>query len=475
MPDTARNVLLISVDQWSGSILGCAGHPVVETPTLDYLAQAGIRYPNAYSECPVCVPARRTWMSGLHPDQHNVLVNRSANMPEVPTLAQCFRDQGYQAYAVGKLHVHPQRNRIGFDDVILDEEGRGKPDDYALFLGDQGYPGQRFANGMGNNCYEWRPWHLPERLHPTNWATEQMCRVLRRKDPTRPGFWYLSYSFPHPPLAPLRDYVDMYRDVDIPLPQIGQWAEQPDIDDREYRRRQGLMRAYLAQCTHIDHQIRLVIGTLREMGELDQTVIAFTADHGEQLGTHGLWAKSTFLEESARIPFLVIGATDDQRFQAGSVDQRLVGQEDLLPSLLDAAGLPAADHATGRSCLSETPRQQILGCHGHRPGDGPAGNGICRMLRSDRYKLIWQPAGNILQLFDMHEDRQEMHNLVCDSAHAATLEEMSRRLVNTLSECDRAAWVRDNQLVGTEVADNPVNTWEFRHLRGQRGIQWPPS
>ena len=92
-------------------------------------------------------------------------------MPDVTTLAQAFRNAGYQTCAVGKLHVYPQRNRIGFDDVHLLEEGRyefGVVDDYQIWLGENGYLGQEFMHGMGNNNYLTRPWHLDERAHPTN-------------------------------------------------------------------------------------------------------------------------------------------------------------------------------------------------------------------------------------------------------------------------------------------------------------------
>ena len=148
------NVLFVMVDQWAGPLLGCAGHPVIQTPTMDHLARLGIRFGRAYTESPVCIPARRTIMTGTTPRRHG---DRSfqpgAPMPELPLLAQCFRDAGYQAYAVGKLHVYPQRNRIGFDDVRLAEEGRpqlGAVDDYDLFLADQGFAGQQFLHGMTN-------------------------------------------------------------------------------------------------------------------------------------------------------------------------------------------------------------------------------------------------------------------------------------------------------------------------------------
>ena len=118
------HVLLICTDHWPAAHLGCAGHPAIETPTLDELARGGVRFTRAYSECPVCIPARRTLMTGTSPRTHGDRVFLDTQpMPDLPLLAQSFRDTGYQAYASGKLHVYPQRNRIGFDDVILNEEG----------------------------------------------------------------------------------------------------------------------------------------------------------------------------------------------------------------------------------------------------------------------------------------------------------------------------------------------------------------
>ncbi len=160
------NILLITTDHWAASYLGVAGHPAIQTPTLDTMARAGTRFTNCYSECPVCVPARRTLMTGTTTRTHgDRIFQDTLPMPNVPTMAQTFREAGYQAYGVVKLHVYPQRDRIGFDDVILDEEGRtqyGVFDDYELFLAEKGFVGQQFDHGMSNNQYQMRPWHLPE-------------------------------------------------------------------------------------------------------------------------------------------------------------------------------------------------------------------------------------------------------------------------------------------------------------------------
>ncbi len=160
--DSRPNVLLISVDHWSGQLMRPMGHPVVMTPTLEGLARNGTLFTNAYSACPVCVPARRTLMTGLSGRTHGVTRNDgTAWDPSVPSLPQCFRDAGYQAYAVGKLHVNPARCRIGFDDVILNEEGRPIDrshghwgDDWEQYLADHAQELARLKSRMIENLSE---------------------------------------------------------------------------------------------------------------------------------------------------------------------------------------------------------------------------------------------------------------------------------------------------------------------------------
>ena len=171
-------------------MLGVEGHPCVQTPTLDALARSGRRFVRAYSEAPLCVPARRALMTGRAP-------TAVPDQCDATLLADAFRAGGYQSYAVGKLHTTPQRSRLGFDDVILCEEGRvkrGVVDDYEAYLAERGYAGAQFLHGMGNNEYVHRTWHLPEETHVTNWITRQIVRTIQRRDPTRPSLWYASYT-----------------------------------------------------------------------------------------------------------------------------------------------------------------------------------------------------------------------------------------------------------------------------------------
>lgn len=474
------HVLLITVDQWPGHLLGISGHPTVQTPTLDELARVGTLFTNAYSECPICVPARRSLMTGQSPRRHGDRVYDDAlAMPAEGTIAGTFRAAGYQAQAVGKLHVFPQRDRIGFDDVILDEEGRaqyGVMDDYEIHLGDRGQPGRQFDHGMSTDGYVHRPWHLAEELHVTNWATQQMARQIKRRDPTRPAFWYLSYRHPHPPLVPLTVYLDQYRQVSVESPAMGDWCAAPALPYAvASKRMRGLKyapaqvadirRAFYALCTHIDHQIRVVIGTLREECLLDRTIILITSDHGDMLGDHGLWAKSLFYDPAARVPMILVGLPREMRTRPGAVDNRLVCLRDVMPTLLDLAGVAIPPTVEGLSMVGREKRETLYGEFGES-------DGATRMLHDGRYKLIYYPVGNMLQLFDLAEDPGECRDLAASPDHQETRERLVARLVDELHGPD-LAWIDAGQLIGRphREAGPRLN----RDLSSQRGQHWPPQ
>lgn len=474
------NVVLIVTDHWFGSLLGIAGHPSIQTPTLDELSRNGIRFTNHYSENPVCLGARRSIMTGTTPRTHGDRVfNPKLPMPEgIPTVAQTFRDAGYQAYAVGKIHVYPQRDRVGFDDVILDDEGRpmfGVHDDYEVYLGEAGYPGQDYYHGLSNNEYSYRPWHLPEETHVTNWATREVTKQIKRRDDRKPGFWYVGYRHPHPPLVPLQSYLDIYRDIPIDDPWIADWAEP--YEDQVYTVKAHMIRmfkhnplqvaaarrAFYALCTHIDHQLRIIIGTLREEGILDDTIIMFTSDHGDMLGNHNMWAKRVFYENSTCVPMIIMGTKDDPKIGHHRVSDRLTGHQDIMPTLLDLAGIDVPSTCDGMSMFSDD-------THSHIYGEDGEGGHASRMIHDGRYKLIYYPVGNLRQLFDIHEDPQEMCDLAGDAGHAGKLEELTEILVSEIYGSDEA-WMKSGKLVGEP--DREFHAGANRTLYAQRGNQWP--
>lgn len=461
-----KNVLLITVDQWSGNYLGCAGNNEILTPSLDELARYGIRYTNAVSTTPVCIPARRELMLGVTSRVHgDRCFNEKLQMPaDIPSMAQIFRDHGYQAYCVGKLHVYPQRDRIGFDDVLLHEEGRHKDgmaqDDYERFVARSGYAGLELAHGMCNNNYFYRPFHLPEEMTPTNWATRQMCETILRRDPNRPAFWYLSYAAPHPPLAPPKEYLDMYDDIEFSQPVSGEWTKKnPDELPFGYRYYSNLYnfhtkrwtditkKAYYASCTYIDHQIRLVVGTLREQGLLEDTIILFTADHGDMLGTNGLYGKFLMYENSVKIPF-ILSPPADCGMVCNREDDRIVELRDVLPTLLTLAGIPVPDHVEGTSLTEEAEREYS---YGELWEDDRA----TRMVRTKDWKLVYYPVGNIRQLFHIGEDPDELLDLADRPEYAGILKELTEKLTGHLYGADLEL-VKDGRLVGL-----PQKTYDF--------------
>lgn len=468
------NVLLVTADQWPGALLGCAGREDIDTPTLDRIAANGTRFPNAHSECPICIPARRSLMTGTSPRVHGDRVFQPAlEKPDLPHLAQVFRDAGYQTGAVGKLHVYPPRDRIGFEEVVSFEEGRpqlGGPDDWEIWLSDRGQAGLGYAHGMSNNGYEVRPWHLAEDMHPTVWQARQMCRMIQRRDTTRPQFLYLSFNFPHPPIVPPQSYLSMYAGREMRPAVQGDWTgDLPPALDRVRRswpelsaeRLAEVRRAFYAQCTLIDHQLRMVIGTLREQEMLDDTVVLFTSDHGDMLGDHGLFAKRVMLAGSVGVPMLLMGRKGCERVAQG-VDDRLACMADVMPTLLDLAGVPVPESCTGRSLLS-APRETLY-C------EALEGHTAMRMLTDGRWKLIWYPAGNRFQLFDRQNDPDEVRDLSAVAEHSVTLARLTAALAAELYGED-LDWVRDGELVGLEA--EPVSGGPGRDLNGQRGLHYP--
>jgi arylsulfatase len=474
------NVLFVTVDQWPGQLLGCAGHPVIETPTLDSLARLGTRYPNAFSECPICIPARRSMMTGTAPRTHGDRRFQPAlAMPALPTLPQCFRSGGYQTYAIGKLHVYPPRNRIGFDDALTVEEGRsqlGGVDDYEIFLADRGFAGRQFLHGMSNNEYSWRFWHLPEELHVTNWVAEMTARTIRRRDPTRPALWHVSFTHPHPPIVPLQSYFERYRARPMNEPVFGDWAQREE--DLPYALRlvrdywphlppaqmADMRRALYALCTHIDHQLRIIVGTLREESILDDTIILIAGDHGDMLGDNGLYAKRYMYQGSAQVPMILMDRAREPRAMPREVDTRLVGLQDVMPTLLDLAGLPVPRECDGISMVGGA-RRETLYC------EALEGASATRMITDGQYKLIWYPAGNRVQLFDLVADPQELRDLSQDGTHASARSRLEAALTRELYG-DDLAWIADGRLVG--VPAPAFQPGRNRGLSGQRGVHFPP-
>jgi len=452
-PDTP-NVALICCDHLRADWLGCNGHPVMMTPQIDQLACEGVNFRAAFSQCPVCVPARRIMMTGLGTYSIHMNVNRDGQpFTEGPKLAELMTAAGYQSFAAGKLHTCPQRNRIGFEDVQLNEEGRRQggmlKDDYETFLDESGLGHLAYTHGLGNNEYGLRISPLPERFTTTHWTAQRAMEFIDRRDPTRPFFLHVSFDKPHPPITPPQTYCDLYRDAGMPTPAMGDWVEEKtpsrvrhlqlrnnydDYRDHPLLIQQSL-RGYAAMVTHIDSMIGVLLGHLRENGLLDNTLIIFVSDHGDQLFDHGNLAKGDFFRGSTNIPFIVRPPRTwwaDHGFRPGRADPDTpVDLMDVMPTILEVCAIqvPAATEGTslvGKLLDGDAPfRSYTFGNCGSVYG-----------MSDGRTKYMWFAEDDYEFLFDLQEDPNDCRDLSGDSARRGTLEGWRGRLLAHMESRD---------------------------------------
>ena len=425
------NILLICTDQLRADFLAINGHPMVQTPHIDRLAQSGVNFRQSMSECPVCCPARRILMTGMDSYGVNMYQNRDLqDFPEGPKLAEVLTANGYQTYGVGKMHTWPPRNRMGFGDIEINEEGRTAgfryPDDYQQFLLDNNLGAIANAHGMGNNQYGYRPNPLPEWATTTGWTADRAMRFMRRRDTSKPFFLYASFDRPHPPLIPPAEFYEIYRDKEFPLPVQGDWCDKkfqgringtkksqlfPSWGAREDVIQESL-RAYAACITQIDARIGQMLGTLRETGALENTWIMFTADHGDMTFDHGLVAKGSFHNGSSMVPYIVVPPKSAAKMDVpvsavGRTDTtHAVGLQDFMPTILDIAGCPLPENMTGQSVLPLIKEEEVAW------RDHIFGN--CGPLYSSfdgRYRYQWDGVSGEEMLFDQLEDTKDEHDL----------------------------------------------------------------
>jgi len=477
---TQPNIVFIHVDQWRGDCLSIDGHPVVHTPFLDRLALQGVRFSKAYVSVPSCIASRASLMTGLSPRNHGRVGYQDGVEWNYPvTLAGEFSRAGYRTHAIGKLHVWPVRNKIGFESVELHDgplhiiprysriHGTRHQDDYLTWLQKEtGRPdADHFEHGVHCNSVVARPWPMEERLHPTNWLTTRSLAFLEEQhnDPQqRPFFLYLSYHRPHPPYDPPAWALEQYLQAEMPDVPVGDWVgEFDDIDDgvhpaaaRAVYRPDILRRAragYYGSMTHIDHQINRFLETLEEFPFAKNTWVVFTSDHGELMGDHHFFRKSRPYEGSARVPLIFTGPRDSG-IAPGSVCPSVVEMRDIMPTLLEIAGLPVPGTLAGRSFLEHARGESQEPLRPWLHGEHAMGTrfGTPHWLTDGREKYVWFSGNSHEQLFDLIRDPQELHDLAPESPQR--LEYWRRALATELA--GREEGYVDEQ--GNLVAGRPL-------------------
>lgn len=415
------NILLFVTEQHRGDCLGIEDHEVLMTPNMDAIAGAGVRFTRAYSSCPTCIAARRSLLSGQFPATHGMVGYQEGVTWHIEhTLPAVLAKAGYETCWVGRsMHQYPPDKRFGFEHMITLEHRC--PSDYLDFI-QQHRPEDWegiYGTGVMHNDWTARPWHLEEDLHPTNWTVHEALRFLRNRELSRPFFLVVSFLAAHPPLVPPAFYLERYIRQGVPKPVIGDWTIPPpnkgkgmDVSAQSVDLTgEALLCAragYYALLNHLDDQIRRLINPVTGVDRMtgNNTVIALTSDHGEMLGDHYLWRKTVPYEPSARVP-LLLRAPQRFGFQSGTIVDKPVGLEDIMPTFLDMAGVAIPDSVDGRSLVplargEATDWRNYMHIE-HAP--------VHHSLTNGKEKYIWFAVDGREQFFRLTDDPTECHNL----------------------------------------------------------------
>lgn len=274
--------------------------------------------------------------------------------------------------------------------------------------------------------------------------------------------------------------MDLYRDIPVKEPAMGNWSKSFDTLPyhvqgrsnwamepmaRATRDQQDLSRrAFYATITHIDHQIRVILGYLRENGLLHNTIIAFTSDHGHFAGEHGLWSMGHFYEMTSKIPLIIVPPKEGKHgtLVPQTVDSRIAEFGDLMPTLLDLADVPIPETVDLLNLADNKKRNYLYGEHGE-------GDGAQRMIRKGDYKLLYFAKGNRFQLFNITEDPEETNDIAEDPAAATVKKELKKILKENIYGED-SGWITNGEFTG--IPAEPFKPEGEIALRGQRGLRF---
>jgi len=467
-PNRQPNILFIFTDQHKLSAVSCYGETPCRTPHIDALARDGVRFETAYTSCPVCTPARGTIMTGLYPHGHGMCCNTEdlgcsvQELVDRPSLlSRRLEAAGYRLGYTGKWHLGRDREMsYGLSNA------RALPQDV-------GFEGQQFA-GHGNGGFHYpeyraylaahgwehrlkpkdgRPYHAwtygivegPEESTVPYFLAEHSIGLMDRfRQAGQPFFLWHNFWGPHGPYYVPQAYYDLYRDVDIPEWPNYRWAEvggnrpyhikrHTHADELTWADWAEAVRYYYAFATLIDRQIGRLVEYLDASGLRENTIIIFTADHGETLGTHaGLTDKGFHhFEEIQRIPFVAWLPPALAQGRGGAVVTEWASLVDVYPTLLDYAGAPATEDEglPGRSLRPLLEGRETAWRDSAFVEFFGVNSLITTMAsaRHGRYKYGWNSTSED-DLYDLEADPHEMHNLIGDPACAGVVQEMRERL-----------------------------------------------
>ncbi len=413
------NLIFVFADQWRAQAFGYAGDPNVSTPNIDRFAAASVNFTNAVSDTPVCTPYRGTLMTGVYPHRHKLMVNDQSLFDRYkgPFLGECLRDGGYRTAYIGKWHI----------------DGHGRH----AFVPPERRLGFEWWKGF-ECCHDYRESHYYFGNDPTprKWAgydadsqTDEACRYLREevKD-EKPFALVLSWGAPHVPFGTAPEQFEtMYDPAKITLP-----ANVPESVAAQARKE---MAGYYAHCSALDACFGRLLDTLTATGLDKNTIVIFASDHGDMLGSQGMFRKQKPWAESLRVPFLVRHPNVKQPRS----DTTPIDAPDLMPTFLGLCGLPIPASVQGRdfsgtivegkpSGIESALLALYMPFHEWRRDNGGR---EYRGLHNARFTYVRSLAGSWL-LYDNVADPAQLTNLVNDPRYAVAVKKLDAALTKRL-------------------------------------------
>ncbi len=459
---TTPNVLFIISDQHNAKVLGCKGHPDVKTPNLDRLAGEGVRFENAVTQNTICTPSRVSYLSGQYCHNHGYYGLSGPRPPSLPTLFGHLRRHGYATAAIGKIHCPEywvEDDCDVFHETCACSIG-GRSHAYAAFLRERGKleledHGRMAEFGdRGRQSMEGRPSPLTYEESQEGWIAATTIEFMRDSvEAGKPFIVQASLPRPHQCTAPSEPFWSMYDGMALTMPgnadyemvnkaphlvasaarwRRGDWTllEPPGFEAGRKRKMQG----YLGAVSQVDHAVGQMVDWLDANGLAENTIVVYTADHGDYACEHGIMEKAPGICSDAitRIPHIWRWRG---RFQAGHVADELVETVDLSTTVCALAGVPAMATSDGRDIS-----HLLQGKAGEVRDVAVTEFAWSRSVRKGRFRLVAYPKAMFAEeypdgfgeLYDLDADPWEMKNLYFEPDHQSTVAELTKDLLDWL-------------------------------------------
>lgn len=459
----AKNVLVIYVDQWRWDALGSMGSQA-HTPNLDKLASDGVQFDHAFVQSPVCMPSRVSMLTGRYPSNLGITHMGVPVDENTETVATTLRRRGWRTANIGKLHFLPHANRdhsathpdYGFDTLQLSDEPGVYHDDYRAWVasvapeslpavtGELPPAAHTWRETMGetrtaefgdrsarDDFAEVREFGADDNLTHTAWVASQTVDHLRSLSSEQPAFTIASFFSPHAPFCVPRRFLDLYDAQSLSLPALtDQDRQRQAVDGPSDAHLRTMRHGYYAAISEVDWHIGRILDVLDELGRSDDTLVVFVADHGEWMGDNLRFSKGYPADDPvSRVPLIM--RWPEGTHEAGRVVTDIVECVDIVPTVLDAVGVPAPRHLQGASL------------RGYLDGSGEKVNALgitehdgWRSIRVENHRYLVHSDGTET-LWEVSLDGLELRDVTTDPAAAETLSDIRRRYIAHVLRSER--------------------------------------